>query len=116
MLPAPAQGALAVQCRADDGGILSLLRAIHHVPTWAAVTAERAFLAGLGGGCAVPVAAYAAGEGDGLQLKGVVVSLDGRQVVRVAEDGLVKDPMYLGRRLAREALDQGARQILEAVS
>jgi hydroxymethylbilane synthase len=116
MLPAPAQGAMAVQCRADDGDILSLLRAIHHAPTWAAVTAERAFLAGLGGGCAVPVAAHAAGEGDGLQLQGVVASLDGQQVVRVAGDGLVKDPMYLGRRLAQEALDQGARQILESVS
>src|SRR5512135_3097868 len=59
MLPAPGQGALAVQCRADDEATLSILSALDDHPTRAAVTAERQFLLGLGGGCAVPVAAYA---------------------------------------------------------
>jgi hydroxymethylbilane synthase len=114
MLPAPAQGALAIQCRSDDDVILPLLRPIHHLPTWAAVTAERAFLEGLGGGCAVPVAAYAAGDGPRFQLRGLVASLDGRQVIRVASDGSAGDPVYLGHRLAQEALSQGASELLEA--
>jgi hydroxymethylbilane synthase len=121
MLPAPAQGALAVQCRADDRATLSLLRSIHHRLTWSAVTAERAFLNGLGGGCAAPVAAYAdcmspqgtggpAGKSNGvvLRLRGLVASLDGRQVVRVAGDGSPEEPEQLGHRLAQEALAQGA--------
>jgi hydroxymethylbilane synthase len=114
MLPAPAQGALAVQCRSDDDVILPLLHPIHHLPTWRAVTAERAFLEGLGGGCAVPVAAYAAGDGPRLQLRGLVAGLDGRQVVRVDSDGSADDPVGLGHRLAQEALAQGASELLEA--
>jgi hydroxymethylbilane synthase len=121
MLPAPAQGALAVQCRADDRATLSLLRSIHHRLTGSAVTAERAFLSGLGGGCAAPVAAYAdcmspqgtggpAGKSNGvvLRLRGLVASLDGRQVVRVAGDGSPGEPEQLGYRLAQEALAHGA--------
>ena len=62
MLPAPGQGALAIQCRADDQITLSLLAALEDDSTRKCVTAERAFLSGLGGGCAVPVAAYATSE------------------------------------------------------
>jgi hydroxymethylbilane synthase len=124
MLPAPAQGALAVQCRADDQATLALLRSIHHRLTWSAATAERAFLNGLGGGCAAPVAAYAdcrpskgsggpAGKSNGivLRLRGLVASLDGRQVVRVAGDGSPEEPGQLGYRLAQKALAQGAGAI-----
>jgi hydroxymethylbilane synthase len=114
VMPAPAQGALAVQCRADDEAALTLLRAIHHRPTSASVTAERAFLYGLGGGCAAPVAAYAAPVGDLLQLQGLVASLDGRHVVRAAGDGSLEEPDRLGQRLAESVLGQGASRILEA--
>jgi len=113
MLPAPAQGALAVQCRDDDAATLSLLRPIHHQPTWAAVTAERAFLEGLGGGCAVPVAAYAVCDGLKLRLRGLVGSLNGQRVVRVAGDASTEDAVHLGHHLAQQALAQGAREILE---
>jgi hydroxymethylbilane synthase len=116
MLPAPGQGALAVQCRADDEAILALLRPLHHPATWAAVTAERAFLEGLGGGCAVPVAAYAAYDGRGLELRGLVASLDGRQVVRVAGHGLPEAAYHLGQQLAQAALAQGASRMLEAIA
>jgi hydroxymethylbilane synthase len=119
MLPAPAQGALAVEYRADDEAILELLRPIHHQPTWAAVTAERAFLSGLGGGCSVPVAAYAvqdAVKGPTLRLHGLVASLDGRQVVRVVGEGSPQEPERLGRRLAQETLAGGASAILEEIS
>jgi hydroxymethylbilane synthase len=119
MLPAPAQGALAVQCRADDEAVLTLLRPLHHLPTWAAVTAERAFLNGLGGGCATPVAAYAvecppdAGGGSVLRLNGLVASLDGQQVIRVAAEGSPQEPERLGYRLAQEAMAGGAAALLE---
>jgi len=120
MLPAPAQGALAVQCRADDEAVLALLRSIHHPPTWAAVNAERAFLSGLGGGCAAPVAAYAVerpaerGGGPSLWLRGLVASLDGRQVVRVAASETPQAAEQLGLRLAQAALAEGAAALLEA--
>jgi hydroxymethylbilane synthase len=121
MLPAPAQGALAVECRAGDEALLELLRPIHHRPTWAAVSAERAFLSGLGGGCSVPVAAYAverpqgAGGDTALRLRGLVASLDGRQVLRVVGDGPPEEPERLGQRLAQEALARGASAILEDI-
>ena len=120
MLPAPAQGALAVECRVDDTATLAVLRPMHHWPTWAAVTAERAFLHGLSSGCSAPVAAYAVERTQdhetALRLRGLVASLDGQQVVRVAGEGSPSDPEQLGRRLAHEALAQGASEILEAIS
>lgn len=118
MLPAPAQGALAAQCRADDQELLVLLQRIHHLPTWAAVTAERAFLAGLGGGCSAPVAAYAepsaaAGCSDArLLMQGLVASLDGQHVVRVAGEGPLEAAEHLGRQLALQALARGAADLL----
>ena len=112
MLPAPGQGALAVQCRADDGQTLSLLSALADAPTRAAVTAERQFLLGLGGGCAVPVAAYAAvsGQQSAIELTGLVASVDGKNLIKVNGEGT--DPLELGHRLAQEAIAKGANQIL----
>ncbi len=119
MLPAPGQGALAVQCRLGDEATLGLLEAVEDAATRAAVTAERAFLKALGGGCSAPIAAYgraAGGPGDpgggpeGLELEGLVASLDGSRLVRVRARG--KEPEELGRRLAEEALKQGARGLL----
>jgi hydroxymethylbilane synthase len=112
MLPAPGQGALAVQCRADDATMRQLAAAIDDRPTRAAVTAERAFLKALGGGCAAPVAAYAqAGPpGAGYEMRGVVASTDGRRVIRVTGAGA--DPAALGAELAAQALAQGAGELL----
>lgn len=114
MLPAPGQGALAVQCRADDGATLDLLAVIDHSPSRAAVAAERAFLKELGGGCSVPVAAYAqsaiCNQGSAIQMTGLVASPDGRRVVRVSGEG--KEPTSLGVKLARKALAQGAGELL----
>jgi hydroxymethylbilane synthase len=113
MLPAPGQGALAVQCRADDAETLSLLSALEDAPTRAAVTAERQFLLGLGGGCAVPVAAYADVRHETLDisLTGLVASLDGKKIIKVSGNG--KQPIDLGKQLAQEALEQGAAEILQ---
>ncbi|MDP2975158.1 MAG: hydroxymethylbilane synthase, partial [Anaerolineales bacterium] len=89
MLPAPGQGALAVQCRANDQTTLSLLAALEDDATRKAVTAERAFLQGLGGGCAVPVAAFGEVTSDQLpviRLTGLVISPDGKQIVKVTRE------------------------------
>lgn len=115
MLPAPGQGALAVQCRAD-ARILELLAPLDDHAARAAVTAERAFLNGLGGGCSVPVAAHAALTADGrLHLRGRVAAVDGSIVVDVAATGAVTDAETLGASLATEAIAQGADRLLAEV-
>jgi hydroxymethylbilane synthase len=112
MLPAPGQGALAVQCRADDTETLELLAAIHDPLTAAAVEAERAFLAGLGGGCSLPVAAFAE-KNDGLiLLTGAVISPDGKQAIRLS--AVDSEPYKLGERLASLVLERGAAELLKA--
>jgi hydroxymethylbilane synthase len=118
MLPAPGQGALAVQCRAEDTATLELLAALEDDTTRTCVTAERAFLSGLGGGCAVPVAAYAEAngryQGTGIRLTGLVISEDGRKFVKVHADGT--DPLELGQELAEKAIRQGADEILNTIA
>jgi hydroxymethylbilane synthase len=112
LLPQVAQGALAIECRAADGDVLAALRAIEHAPSRRAVEAERAFLAELGGGCDLPVGAYAEPHADGLQLRGLVASHDGRVVLRERVTG--DDPAALGRALAEALLDgAGARALLD---
>lgn len=110
MLPAPGQGALAIQCRSDDAGMLQLLKPIHDPATCRAVTAERAFLAALGGGCSAPVAAYAHPDGEQLEITGMVGSVSGQRVIRVSAVG--EDPNALGKLLAQKALEQGAAELL----
>jgi hydroxymethylbilane synthase len=126
MLPAPGQGALAVQCRAGDERLLELLAAIDDPAARATTTAERAFLNALGAGCAAPVAAHAVSlprqadnasnsllQSDrGVHMRGLVASPDGRDVVRVDGEG---EPDEVGTRLAREALAIGADAILRAI-
>jgi hydroxymethylbilane synthase len=115
MLPAPGQGAIAVQTR-DDPALLQTLAPIHHVHTALAVTAERAFLAGLGGGCSVPVAAYADREDGQLILHGRVCSPDGTQRIDVNAAADVQDrhaAYDLGMTLAYDALEKGAKALME---
>lgn len=114
MLPAPGQGALAVQCRADDETTLGLLSVLDDESTRNTVTAERAFLSGLGGGCAVPVAAYAETlvkpPAPTISLTGLVISVDGQKAIKVSGEGT--DPLQLGHEVAQRAIAQGADQIL----
>lgn len=110
MLPAPGQGAVAVQCRARDQAASELLAPLDDAPTRNEVQAEREFLAALGGGCATPVAANAEYADRSLILRGVVASLDGQKTIRIALSGL--DPVELGRSLAEEALALGAQEII----
>jgi hydroxymethylbilane synthase len=113
MLPAPGQGALALQCRADDAETLGLLAALDDAQARAETTAERAFLRTLGAGCAAPVAALAvATTNTRVRLQGLVASVDGAQMVRVQGEG---EPHAVGEQLASEALAAGADRILAAI-
>ncbi|HSL29674.1 MAG TPA: hydroxymethylbilane synthase [Anaerolineales bacterium] len=111
MLPAPGQGALAVQCRADDVITRELLATIHDPVTAAAVYAERAFLASLGGGCAVPVAAFAETHDQTIILTGAVFSEDGKQIISLSGAGM--EPDKLGKQLADLVLERGAAELLK---
>ena len=111
MLPAPAQGALGIQCR-EDAAPLALLAPVEHAAPRQAVEAERAFLAGVGGGCAVPVAAFAAVVEGLLHLQGRVTAPDGGKQIDVSATGPAGAPQHLGAHLAEVALAAGAAELL----
>lgn len=115
MLPAPGQGALAIECRKNDGEILGMLKKLNHRPTELAVTAERALLMELGGGCQVPIGAYAKIMGNKLQLEGVVADLDGKRTIRAKITGDKNYPTLIGRRLAKILIKKGADKILSII-
>ncbi|MFI7021418.1 hydroxymethylbilane synthase [Micromonospora sp. NPDC049900] len=116
MLPAPAQGALAVECRVDDPDLVELLATLDDAPSRAAVVAERAVLATLEAGCSAPVAAYAElaeGEtGEEIYLRGAVISPDGTRDIRLSRTGTPAEAAEIGKALAAELLDLGADSIL----
>lgn len=113
-LPAPGQGALAVQGRGDDEGVRRVVAAVDDREARAGVAAERAFLAGLGGGCRVPIGAWARREGGELALRGAVLSADGREAVEGETRAPAEDPEAAGRALAEELRRRGAGRLLEA--
>ncbi len=114
-VPAPGQGAIAIEVRADAAATRRALSAIDDPETATAVEAERALVAALGGGCQTPIGAVAVASGDGLDLHAVVVSLDGRQVVRGRDRARRAEAATLGARLAERLLAEGAGAILEDV-
>ncbi|MEO8395141.1 MAG: hydroxymethylbilane synthase [Chloroflexota bacterium] len=114
MLPAPGQGALAIQCR-NEAESLDLLAALQHEATAACVNAERAFLAGLGGGCSLPIAAYAEINDDRLRLRGRINSPDGKGQIDVKAEGSISAALKIGYQLAQEALADGAAALLESL-
>ena len=115
MLPAPGQGIVAVQIRADDMQTRAALQPIHDPGAEAEAIAERTFLSGLGGGCLVPVGARAIARNGTLALSGFVGHPDGHPTIRASLDGASAGARELGAELARLALAQGAREILDAV-
>lgn len=122
-LPAVGQGALAIECRRDAAAVLSLLEPLDHLPTRRAIRAERAALAGLGGGCALPVAAWARdADGDETTTDGTALTLDvavfdpnGRDCLSVSLRGPNNDPDSLGCRAAQLLRTQGALRLLAHV-
>jgi hydroxymethylbilane synthase len=113
MCPAAGQGALAIETTSGTG--LLACQCLEHPATRAAVTAERFLLAALGGGCQVPIGAYATVTGDRLSLQAVVVSPDGVDLVRERSEGSAADAQRIGRELGEALLAAGADRILESV-
>jgi hydroxymethylbilane synthase len=114
-VPAPGQGAIAIELRADDPGTRGAIAAIDHPVTARAVEAERSLVAALGGGCQTPVGAIAVAEDGELDLRAVVVSLDGHRAVRARGRAPLADAAALGARLAEALAADGARAILDEV-
>ena len=111
MLPAPGQGALAVECRDGEPELAALLEAVADQASMAAVTAERSLLEALAAGCSAPVGAYAAGT-EQLRMRAAVMSIDGTLVLRAHGSAPGADALRLGRHLAAELLRSGASDLI----
>jgi hydroxymethylbilane synthase len=111
-LPAPGQGAIAVQIRSGDQRMRELLQGVHHGPTDIAVRAERSLLAGLEGGCQVPIGALTMREGDTLRLHGFISDLNGRQLLRGSVLVDESAPEHAGQALAQDLRARGAGSLL----
>ena len=110
MLPAPGQGALAVECRDGEPGLAELLAAVNDGASMAAAVAERSLLQGLAAGCSAPVGGYATGT-EQLRMRAVVLSADGTQALRVQGSMPAADAARLGSELAAELLSRGAADL-----
>ena len=115
MTPAVGQGALAVETRSDGGYAYQVCSRLNHRATQIAVTAERAVLGSLGGGCQVPIGAHAVVEGGEVTVRALVISPDGGTIVRHEDHAPVDDAEELGRRVAESLLASGAKEILKSV-
>jgi len=116
ILPAVGQGALAIECRADDLRNLELIDFLRDPHMTAAAEAERAFLRRVEGGCQIPVGVYAeVGEGNVLHVEAMIASVDGMRVCRSRSMGSVEQAENLGISLAEELLDVGGREILKEI-
>jgi hydroxymethylbilane synthase len=114
-LPAPGQGAVGIECRADRSDLLELMAVLNHAPTAHCVRAERALSRALGGGCNVPLGGYALIQKDNLWLRGFVASPDGLQFVQGEFSGGFETPEALGSALAAQLRAQGASEILASL-
>ena len=116
ILPAVGQGALAIECRADDGRIQEMIDFLRDTEMTAAATAERAFLRRVEGGCQIPVGVYAeVGEGNVLHVEAMIASIDGMRVCRSRSMGTPAEAEKIGVALAEELLDVGGREILKEI-
>jgi hydroxymethylbilane synthase len=113
MLPAVGQGAIGLECREDDDDTRRILHAVNDENTWHRVTAERALLAALGGGCLVPMGVTTLHRDGVLHLRGVVLSGDGVRRIVASHAGPAHEPLALGQEAAALLIDSGARELLE---
>lgn len=111
-LPAAGQAAIAVECRADDKDVLSMCQAIEDASVRGEITAERAFLNELGGGCSVPVGVLARSKNGNIDVTGCVAALDGSKVLRKSVSGPIANAQKMGIELAEALLQMGAEEIL----
>jgi hydroxymethylbilane synthase len=117
MLPAIGQGALTLEARADDTEVLEMAAVLDHRESRLATVAERAFLARLGGGCRLPIAALGIIDGDSLRLRGLIADPQGQRVLRGEASGAASDAEAVGAALAERLLAQGAGELMaEAAS
>jgi hydroxymethylbilane synthase len=112
MLPAVGQGALGLECRANDRETIEIVKQLDHPASHQAVKAERALLAAVGGGCLVPLGVTAEVSGDSLALRAVVLDSEGKRRIEAEVSGSLSDTETLGRILAERLLSQGARPLL----
>lgn len=112
MLPAVGQGALAIETRDADENVEKIVGELNHEATSLACAAERAFLKGLGGGCLVPIAAFASIQNETLALDGLVASTDGKSILRERQSGAAENAVEIGVHLANVLLSRGADKIL----
>jgi len=113
MLPAVGQGAVGVECRADDQELMELLAQVNHKDTFTCVTAERTMCGGLGGNCSTPIAGYCqVTKGGNLRLIAHVTSLDGTQLVRSRHKMAYDEAVALGEKVANDLLNQGAKEVM----
>jgi len=115
-VPAPGQGIIAIEIRSGDAAVQTALRTIDDVPARIALEAERSVVRELGGGCQMPIGAFATVTGDAVAIAAVVLSLDGAQVVRASATGSASAPDEVGRKAASDLLRQGAAGILADVT
>lgn len=115
ILPAVGQGALGIEIKKTNKAVEKILKSIHDDETFAAVTAERAFLKALEGGCQVPIGAYAQVRPTGLFIEGLVGSIEGDKIFRSKMRGSKKEAEKLGKNLAEELLNAGAKEILSEI-
>ncbi len=111
-LPAVGQGALVIEARAGDEDIVQAVSPINHLPTWRSVTAERAFLRALGGGCRAPIASLGTVIDTTLRLEGMVADVNSREVLRTSDEGSTMSPEEVGERLAQRMLAMGASEFI----
>lgn len=111
-LPAAGQGVLGIECRTDDGATQALIAPLHHVKSAVCVSAERAMCRHLGGGCHVPVAAYATFTNGKVHLRGLVASPDGKLLLRAEHVDSLQNAEMLGITVAKDLAQQGAEKIL----
>lgn len=114
-LPAVGQGAVGIECRNDDAELISLLQALNDSQTAARVLAERAMNARLEGGCQVPIGSYAVLSDDTLTLRGLVGTPDGTTILKASAEGPLADAEKIGTEVANKLLEQGAKEILDAL-
>ena len=114
-LPAVSQGVIGVETRVDDSEIIALVQLVHDVQTASCVTAERALLKSLEGGCQIPIGAYAQLKDDMVVLQGLVGSLDGKTIIRDEISGPAAQSEQLGQQLAQRLSEQGGQAILEEI-
>ena len=114
-LPAVGQGALGIEIREGDNEMAALTSALNHEPAWRSVSAERAFLHAVDGGCHTPVAALGTMKGNTLTLQGMVATTDGSQILQASEEGDSQAPEQVGIRLAQKMLEMGASELITEV-